>query len=249
MKRKINDKDVEIIKVLLSEGYGNKSVIDIVRIKHNIEIDQYLLCNIKSGNSYYDIRPDLNDKIYLKSKISKKNDVNKISDIKYLLTCDEFSDEEIMKHYMISEKTLRGIKLCYYPYIMISPEYNEIIKDKYHRRKKVNISDRIILDIKKQFIETKGEISLVELGKKHKIDKATVSTIISLKTYKETGEKYNSKISSIILKKAKKKLSRKNTREKISKERNRIKEIRLKQNIEVSKSNSYLKALQESLKV
>jgi hypothetical protein len=197
MKRMISDNLVVKIKKLIIEGYSTKSIKEIMMINHELTIDSGTISNIKLGKTYYEIRPDLNDLIKNKLSISKKIDTQKVSDIKWSLTCDDFSENEIIKVYSISDKILREIKLGYSPYCLISPEFNQILEKKYHRKKCNNIDDITVIDIKKQYVNSDGNILLSELASKHKIDKATVSTILSLKSYNDVGKSFHSKIIAI----------------------------------------------------
>ena len=65
--------------------------------------------------------------------------------------------------------------------------------------------DDIVIAIKKEYVDRNGQVFLKDIAAKHGIDKATVSTILSFKYYKEIGLKFNSKIVSIKEKKKSKK--------------------------------------------
>ena len=94
MIRKLNDKHVEIIKVMLNKKYSSKSIIDFMDIEHEIEITASQIGNIKKGMSYFDIRPDLNDSIGCLVKTNKS--VEEISFIKWSLAHD-YSESDIIK--------------------------------------------------------------------------------------------------------------------------------------------------------
>ncbi len=195
MIRKINDKNAEIIKKMLSKNYRTSSIIDEMQIKHGVTITAYDINNIKKGTAYCDIRPELNE-VISKKYVSSIEDNELIKDIKYLLA-EGFSESEIIMEYNISKKKLMGIRLGYSPYDLIAPEYNKQISLLNGRRKNMNINEKIVLSIKKEYVIKNGQISYAELATNHNIDKATVSNILTFKSYEQYGSSYNLKITRI----------------------------------------------------
>lgn len=192
MRRKISNRNAEIIKVMLSKKYRSISIIDIMRDKHNLIITASDINNIKKGMSYYDIRPDLNT--IISNNFDCRNvDVNKINEVKWALA-NGFSETEITTTYEISRKKLMMIKMGYAPFCLIATEYNEEIDLRYSRRKKVNVDKKIVMSIKKEYIFKNGDITCAELASKYNIDKGTVSNILTLKLYPDYGKSYNLQI-------------------------------------------------------
>ena len=243
MMRNINDANVAKIKELIVKGYSNKSIVETMQIKYRITLNGTTINDIKYGRTYYDVRPDLNNQI--KSKVSNNENIDSetIADIKFLLSCNEYSESEIKENYNISNKKLLEIKLGYAPYHLIAPEFNNILGMKYPRKKKSNINNKIVKDIKRQFVESNGAVLLKDLALAHKIDKGTVSTIVNLKCYADINKSYNSRIESILKEKRKRP-------ERKMEIRNKITQALFKQNEEkeqLIKSKNEIKELRKLL--
>jgi hypothetical protein len=228
MNRKISEKNVEIIKVMLSKGYSNASIRDEMSIKYKQPIDSATLQSIKKGEAYVDVRSDLNEKILLNYG-SKVKDIETIHDIKWALA-NGYNEIEILKNYEVSSKKLLKIKLLQAPYINISPEYNDEIRLLYRRRKKANIDKRMVIEIKKQYVLSKGNANLSEIGDSFKVDKATISNIINLKAYTHYGISFNQKITAIKNIIANEKKNREALKLKLKIHRSKISELQKKKN-------------------
>ena len=199
-------------------------------------------------NAYVTVKPELNDTIRknYSSNLSEKEE-NVIGVIKWALA-EGISDEEIKQFHDMSDSKLRQIKYGYMPYYCISPQYNTEIEKRFKKRKKANIDKKMVKAIKKEFVEKKGDVLLNEIAEKHKIDKATVSTILNFKTYKEFGSSFNSKI--IAIKKRKESIKKESETKKIEAKIEKVKQInqalqQKKNQIEekLKESNDYLKTL------
>ena len=238
MVRKIKDSHVEKIKEMLSKDYKTVSIKDIMEKNYNVKISSSDVNMIKKGVSYKDVKPELNNKIKLACK--KTNiDEQKIHEIKWALS-EKYSTNEILKEYNVTNKELMHIKYGYSPYYAISPEFNDKIAE-LTNSKKINISNDIVIALKKEYVDRNGQVFLNDIAAKHGIDKATVSTILSFKCYKEIGLKFNSKI--VLIKEKKKckkemlrreKLERNIRNEKLKLESQRKKQIETKDKIKLS---------------
>ena len=251
MKRKISDKHAAIIKKMLSENYKTASIKDFMRINHGVVISGVQIYSIKRLETYREVRPELNDSIG-KFYVRRGSDVaERISGIKFALA-NGFSDEDIIKEYQVKGKELLRIKLGQLPYYSISPEYNSEIDKRRTRIKVINIDSTAVTTIKKEFADKNGDVILQKIAKKHKIDKATVSTILSFKFYKEFGAFYNSKIDSINKEKEARRNDKKRERVKVKIEREKLKRDALiqkkKQIVSQEKQiNTKIKELKDSL--
>ena len=249
MIRKLNDKHVEIIKVMLNKKYSSKSIIDFMDIEHEIEITASQIGNIKKGMSYFDIRPDLNDSIGCLVKTNKS--VEEISFIKWSLAHD-YSESDIIKASGISKKELMNIRLLYSPYRGIAVEYNDAIEKKWQGRKKANIDEPMVISIKKEFVSKKGMVTCKEIAEMYNINPVTVSSILNLSVYKELGESYNSRIIDIHEKKeaSRKRKSTQKVKVSIAKEKDKNKLLKQEFHllaIRIKESDRRIINLKESL--
>jgi hypothetical protein len=225
MKRKYKDSIIEVVKRLMAEGYKTSSIIDIIEKKFKVIITSSVMQSIRSGVSYHDVSPHLSEQIMAYYKINTSIDQNRIEEIKWALAND-YSEEDISEVFNVSKKEMCAIKMCVMPYYQIAPHLNAIIKNKWSRRKNVNIDRSSVISIKKEYIINNGEIKLDLIAKKHNIDKGTVSNILNLKSYINEGISLNSKINSI-----KKDKERKSLREKKAANKKKLENERVKINL------------------
>ena len=211
MKRKLNKKVVAEIKNLLLKKYRDISIIDIIFHKYSITIEKSQLNTIKKGETYYDVSPQLNDSIKNLYSTSKRLNEEKIKEIKWSLV-NNYPEEEIIEVYNISKKIMMHIRMGYLPYYSIAPECNSEMERLWPRKKRCNIDEKMVIAIKKEFVDKEGYVKLKEIAEKHEINTGSVSTILNFKTYKDVGVSYNSKIKSI-----------KKAQDLITKEKNSIK--------------------------
>ncbi|WP_163710172.1 hypothetical protein [Mangrovibacterium lignilyticum] len=247
MKRKISDEHVAIIKQMLSRNYKTSSIKEFMQNKHGVYISAPQIYGIKKLTSYIDVRPNLNDAISKAYSSRITNDIERITDTKWALA-NGYLEEEIMNLYNWEKRELMAIRMGQNPYYSIAPEYNYQIKKRWGRKKNANIDKKMVIAIKKEYVDRNGEVLLNEIAEKHKIDKATVSTILTLKFYKEFGVAYNSKIKLITQMKEDKKKEKKNERCKVKIANEKLKHdalMRKKKQIEnqLRESNANLKRL------
>jgi transposase len=62
MKRKYKDNIIEAVKKAMAEGYKTSSIIDIIEKKFKVKITSSAMQSIRSGESYHDVSPHLNEK-------------------------------------------------------------------------------------------------------------------------------------------------------------------------------------------
>jgi hypothetical protein len=250
MKRQIADKHVEKIKEMLIQNYKTVSIIDLMKHKYGITVSSANIQNIKKLEAYKDVRPDLSDALRAKFCARTRVDAYEVEVIKWALA-EGLSFEEIMESSKISRNKLNRIKLGHMPYCSIAPKYNCKIEKRFNGKKHANIDNRMVIAIKKEYIENEGDVVYNQIAEKHKIDKATVSTILNFKYYKEVGVSFNSKINSIKKKKeaAKRAKEKERNKLKINKEKQNILSLRQKkERIEekLNESNTKLKNLRAS---
>jgi len=131
---------------------------------------------------------------------------------------------EIMDAFKVSQQIISKVRRGIAPYWGVATEYNQKLSEMFSRRKIVNIDSRMILEIKKEFVKTNGNIKMTDLAKRLKISSTTVSSILSLREYNEVASSYNGRILSIEKKKAEenaKKRKFENINKKISSENKR----------------------------
>lgn len=196
MKRQIADEHVTKIKEMLTQNYKAVSIKDIMKQKYGVTISTDNIHIIKKLKAYKDVRPDLNNVLRAAYPIRTRLDTELISELKCALALG-FSINEILKNYNVSKTMLQNIRYGHMPYYSIAPEYNAQIKKQLKYRKKANIDKKMVLAIKKDFINAGGKIPLSRIAKNHNIDAATVSTILNFKCYKNIGIHLNSKINTI----------------------------------------------------
>ena len=197
MERSISDKTVSIIKEMLAKGYPNGAIKATLKIRQSIEVSSQIITQIKKGENYVDVREDLNEKIFaqFETKLSPEM-LQIIEGVKFALA-NEYKKDEILTTYKISPKRLYNIKMLYAPYCNIAPEYNEKIRSTWRRKKMVNIDSKMVRNIKEMYVHHNGSISISEIVKYFKIDKGTISNILNLKTYANSGVKYNPELKKI----------------------------------------------------
>lgn len=249
MERKYSDKVVGIIKELMAKNYKSSSICDILLNRYNIKVSSSDLTPIRKGEAYIDVRSELNQ--IIKNNYPILIDENKqstIKEIKWALV-EGFNEDEIIKTYKISKILLLKIKLGYSPYFNIAPEFNSALELKYKRKKKANINDRVVFQIKKEFVNCKGDIQLNQLADKYKIDSGSISNILNFKCYESVGSSYNERIQRIKKKMADKKISilDEKKKAKIKKERLKISELKQKNNVIASKIKNYESKIKELL--
>lgn len=247
MKRQIADKHVAKIKEMLAQNYKDSSIRDIMQHKHRVTITKGNMQSIKRLASYKDVRPDLNHAISATYSNKIATDTKNIKLIKWALAMG-YSHEEIMNDLNVSERKLRSIRHGHMPYYSIASKYNSQIEKRFKKKKRTNIDSKMVRAIKKEYIEKEGDVLYSEIAERHKINEATVSTILNLKCYKEAGISFNSKINSIKKKKeaAKASKKKKEIKLKIDKEKQNIQSLQnKKKEIEekLKESNSKLKNL------
>lgn len=227
MKRTISNKHAEIIKELLVKNYQPFEIAAHMKINYGVIIKSTSIHDIRKGSSYVDVRSDLNNSIKQTYQSKNKLDIEKIRNVKWALT-ESYSTDEIKEVFQVSAKTITEIKMGYMPYWDISPEYNYLIENLYPRKKRANIDNKVVLAIKKEYVTINGNVKLDDIAIKHKIDSATVSTVLSLKSYENVGVSFNSKILSI-------KKKKRAEQERIKKEKNQIRINSEKQKLESAK--------------
>lgn len=249
MKRKYSDKVVGMIKELIAKNYKSSSIVDIMFNKYNIKVSSSDLHGIRTGDAYADVKTDLNQIIKTNYKTDlDENRINMIADIKWFLVND-CTEEEIIKTYNISNPLLLKIKMGHSPYYNIASDLNSEMEIKFKRKKKANINDRVVIQIKKEYVNCKGDILLDQLADKHKIDSGTISNILNLKCYESVGSSYNERIKRIKKKMADKKISilDEKKKAKIRTERLKISELKQKNNVIASKIKKYESKVKELL--
>jgi len=251
MKTIIENIHIAKIKQMLTQNYKVVSIRDFMKNEYGVYVSHAQIQSIKKLKTYVVVNPELNDSI---SKINSSelcgDEAKVIGGIKRALATG-FSDEEIMESYDVSDFKLKHIKWGYMPYYSISPQYNSVIDEKFQKRKKAHIDKKMVIAIKKEFVDKKGDVLLNEIAKKHKIDKSTVSLILNFKYYEELGISFNSKINSI--KKSKESIKKENVSKRIEAKIEKVKQINqalLQKRIQIEeklqKSNIYIKNLRNS---
>ncbi|KAF0238500.1 MAG: hypothetical protein FD181_1003 [Prolixibacteraceae bacterium] len=251
MKRSIEDKHVAKIKQMLTQNYKVNSIRDFMKLKYGVFVSSAQIQSIKIMNAYVTVNPELNDTIRkIHSSRLHKDEAEVIGDVKWALA-NGYSDDEIMKSYEVSDSKLKHIKYGYMPYYSISTQYNSAIEKKFAKRKKANIDRRMVVAIKKEFVEKNGDVSLNEIAEKHKIESATVSTILNFKYYKEFGRSFNTRI--IGIKKRKEAIKKEKETRRIEAKIEKVKQLnqallQKKNQIEekLKESNDYLKTLKNA---
>lgn len=251
MKRKISNIHAAIIKELLVQNYCPAKISNYMEIQYNIKIAKANINNIRKGVSYSEIRPDLNSKIKdIYCNNIKNTNVEEISSIKWALS-EGFSTEDILNSYPISKKEITSIKMGYMPYWGIAPEFNDILSVKFPRKKKTNIDEKMVVEIKKEFVKSKGDITLAQVANKYQINKGSVTNILSLNCYVDMGVSYNHRITTIKekmeaerIKKRKEVINKKISNENIKKKINRKNLIAINEKIKASETK--MKSLKES---
>lgn len=246
MKRKLDDKTVGIIKEKMSAGFKNSSIIDIMKIEYNKIVSISDLNGIRTGQSYIDVEPHLNQKIKSNCAISlDKTKINMIKDIKLFLVND-FDELEIMQSYNITKSEMLKIKMGHTPYYNIAPELNSEMEDRFKRKKQANINEDIVIQIKKEYVKSQGSIQLDMLADTHKIDKGTVSNILNFRSYESVGSSYNERIKRIKKKIEDKKITKQKEKKKAKIQIDRLKIMEWKQkNNEIE---SKIKKLESNVK-
>lgn len=223
MIRRLNDKHVKIIKQMLVDNFRTISIIDHMEYVYKVKVKSMEINAIRTGESYFDIRSDLNDKIAAKKIPTNAIDNELVRDIKLALVSG-CKLTEIINKFNVSSAKLRHIRLCHAPYSSIASEHNNQLAMLWHRRKRTNIDEAMIISIKRDFVKSKGTVTGKDLAEKHNIDKSTVSTILSLKQYEGIGYSYNAKIISI---KEKMEANKRNKKEKVLKAKAKKKKAKL----------------------
>jgi|GEM_PF-6787169 len=250
MKRQLEDKHVAKIKQMLIQNYKALSIRDIMKQKYGITITDANIQNIKKLEAYKDVRPDLNSALRAIYPAKTRYDTYSLSVIKWALA-EGISYDEIIRYYDVSKTTLTHIRLGHMPYYSIAPEYNSRIEKRFKGKKRANIDKKMVLAIKKEYVDKEGGVLLSKIAEKNKIDKATVSLILNFRYYKEVGISYNSKIISIKKKKDAEKTSKQKERIwlKIEKENQNNQVLREKKELieaKLKESNTKLKNLRAS---
>lgn len=177
----------------MAKGYKTASIKDIMQNKHNQMVSTPDLSQIRRCESYSEILPDLNSKIMAQFKQGSIAESTIVEEVKWAIAND-FSDQEILKSFKISKKQMSAIKMGVFPYHNIATEFNDEIRERWPRKKKINIDKKLVISIKKEYVNYNGAIKLQELATKCRLDKTTISVILNLKAYSDYGSSYNSKI-------------------------------------------------------
>jgi hypothetical protein len=102
-----------------------------------------------------------------------------------------------MNAFNVSQQIISRIRMGNAPYWGVGTEYNQKLSEMFSRGKFVNIDRRMVLEIKKEYVNTNGDILMIDLAKRLKTSIGTVSAILSLRKYKDVASSYNSRILSI----------------------------------------------------
>lgn len=223
MKRKLSDEIVVIIKEMLSIDYKIITVIDVVKHNFGVSLTNNDVNNIRKGMAYCDLRPDLNyliSKNYMKSNV----DYEKVCRIKKALAAGEPIDK-IITTFNTTASHIKQIIYGYSGYNLIASEYNSEIRARKNSRKVINIDERLVSLIKKEFVINNGEISRKSLSETYNVETVTIGKILHLNIYKQYGSKYNLRIMKIYDKKEKLRIAtlEKKKKDRIKKEVDKIK--------------------------
>lgn len=232
MNRQISDKHVKIIKNLLVQKYSVRDIKSHMLIHYKVNISSPVLRSIKMCESYVDICPELNDTLFSNYLNTSRIDIKRIEEIKFAIV-ENFTEEEIDNVYNLTKFEWLKIRMLIQPYRDIAPQYNKKIEEMYHRKKNGNIDDKKVNEIKKEYVQNNGKIPLKKIASKYNVTGSLISTILSLKCYKNSGSCYNNKIQ--IIKSKIQKEKEKRVKEKVKQREkiklNKIQKIKQKQKL------------------
>jgi len=222
MKRSINKNVIVRIKKLLSEGYSNRLIRELLEKQNKVSVNLSNIASIKNLEMYEDVESHLNDSIVrnINTKISDY-EKNIIESVKFAI-CEGYDYKEIMDVYKIHPKKFANIKKLKGINRIIAPEYNNKIREEHNYSPYVNIDNKMVIAVKKLFVERNGKITFAEISSIVGLDKSHVSRILSFKIYENNGQMYNSGIRKIIRSKKLESENKRKAKIKKAKERERL---------------------------
>jgi len=222
MKRSINNKTIVKIKQHLSKGYSNSFIRELIEKEDKISLNRHNISSIKNLEMYRDVESHLNDSIVKHINIKyTEEEKHLIESVKFAI-CEGFDHKEIMDVYKIDPRKFADIKKLKGSFSLIAPEYNKKINETYNRKPRVNIEIKMVIAVKKLFVERNGKITFAEISSIVGLDKSHISRILSFKIYENNGQMYNSGIRKIIRSKKLESENKRKAKIKKAKERERL---------------------------
>jgi len=193
MARKIKELDAMKVKKLLSKGYKNSSVKEIMKNKYSVVLKSFDISQIKSLRAYRNVVPELNLEIIGHTRINfSESEIDKIKDIKWSIA-NGYSEVEIIEEYTITRRRFMDIRCLYGAFYIIGEEHNDDI-EKLLKRKKTYITSKLVQSIKRDYTDCFGNVLMSELSEVHGLDDGAISRILNQKIYKNYGQKHNREI-------------------------------------------------------